>query len=230
MEDDPRLAAYRDLMRRRPDWFATAGDDGIGLVTDPDGIEAAKATLAEQYPSYGADATALGVLFDSPYYTVVRDAVRRPDGSLGGYVRVFNAPHRPEGVVILPVTHAREVVLTREFRHPVRGWRWQVPRGFCDEGETGEQAAARELEEELGTRPLSLTWLGEVEPDSGALGARPRFYLARIERFEASGLGDEAIAEARAYPPDALAALIREGGLLDGPTLSALSLWRALEA
>jgi len=221
-----RMKAYRALIDQRPDWFRTAADDGIKLVLDADEMELAKAALAEKYPQYGPDATALGMIFDSPYYVVVRDAVRQPNGNYGGYIRVFNAPDRPEGVVILP-TMGDDVVLTREFRHPVRGWRWQCPRGFGDPGETGEQAAGRELEEELGCKSISIEHLGDVEPDSGSLAARPRLYRAEIEKFEAAGLGDEAIAEAKKFSPSALKTLIAEGNLVDGPTLSALALWWA---
>lgn len=221
-----RMTAYRALIEQRPDWFKIAEDDGIHLVLDVEEIELAKAALAEKYPEFGDDATALGMIFDSPYYVVVRDAVRQPNGNYGGYIRVFNAPNRPEGVVILP-TIGEDVVLTREFRHPVRGWRWQCPRGFGDPGETGETAARRELEEELGCTALSIHALGDVEPDSGSLAARPQFYRAEIERFEAAGLGDEAIAEARRFAPDELKALITVGELSDGPTLSALALWWA---
>ena len=155
------LAAYRALIEKRPDWFCSAPDDGIEILLDDAEIAAAQEQLAKDHPEYGDHAAIIGVLFDSPSYTVIRDAVRRPDGSLGGYVRVFNAPDRPEGVVILP-TIGEDVVLTRELRHPVRGWRWQVPRGFCDPGETGEQAAARELQEELGAKPVSIHKLGEA--------------------------------------------------------------------
>lgn len=225
MTDDP-LAAYRALIAKRPDWFRTAPGDGIELLLDDAGIAAARAQLAKDHPEYGDHATIIGVIFDSPYYIVLRDAIRRPDGSLGGYIRVFNAPDRPEGVVILP-TIGEDIVLTREFRHPVRGWRWQCPRGFSDPGESGEQAAARELKEELGADPLAVHPLGEVEPDSGSLGSRPRFYRAEISTFEAAGLGDEAIAEARRFDPAGLRALIADGELLDGPTLSALALWWA---
>lgn len=221
-----RMTAYRALIEQRPDWFKTAEDDGIKLVLDPEEMALAKAALAEKYPEYGEDATALGMIFDSPYYVVVRDAVRQPNGNYGGYIRVFNAPNRPEGVIILP-TIGEDVVLTREFRHPVRSWRWQCPRGFGDPGESGETAARRELEEELGCDAVSVEFLGDVEPDNGSLGARPRFYRAEIESFEAAGLGDEAIAEAKRFSPTALRSLISEGNLCDGPTLSALALWWA---
>lgn len=222
-----RMKAYRTLMQQRPDWFKTAEDDGLGLVLDADEIERARTELAKAYPEYGGDGTILGVIFDSPYYTILRDAVRRPDGSYGGYIRVFNAPDRPEGVWILP-TIGEDVVLTREFRHPVRGWRWQIPRGFCDPGETGEEAARRELYEELNAQAVMIRALGTIEPDSGSLGARPRLYHAEIETFEASGLSDEAIAEARRFSPADLKTLIEKGDLVDGPAFAALGLWWAL--
>ena len=222
-----RMKAYRALMKQRPDWFASSDEDGLGLVLDEAEIERARASLAENYAQYGEDGTTLGVIFDSPYYTILRDVVKRPDGSYGGYIRVFNAPNRPEGVWILP-TIGEDIVLTREFRHPVRGWRWQIPRGFCDVGETGEQAARRELQEELNAQAMAIKELGTIEPDTGSLGARPRLYHVEIETFEASGLEDEAISEARRFSPTDLKALISQGDLVDGPALAALGLYWAL--
>lgn len=222
-----RMKAYRALMKLRPDWFERGADDGLELVLDEAELDEARAELARDYPEYGEDGIALGVLFDSPHYTVLRDAVRRPNGSYGGYVRVFNAPALPEGIWLMP-TLGEDLILTREFRHPVRGWRWQIPRGFCNAGESGEDAARRELREELNAEAVSIRLLGSIEPDPGVLGTRPRVFHAAIETFEAAGLEDEAISEARRFSTADLKAAVASGELVDGPTLSALGLWWAL--
>ena len=221
------LKAYRALMKRRPDWFTPSDDDGLRMVLDDAEIEHARAVLGKTYAEYGPHGTAIGVLYDSPYYTILRDVVQRPDGSYGGYIRVFNAPDRPEGVWILP-TIGDDIVLTLEYRHAVRGWRWLIPRGFCDPGETGEQAARRELKEELNAEATAIRALGVMEPDNGSLGSKPRLFHAEIETFGAGGLHDEAIADARRFTRDQLKTLVSEGNLIDGPTLGALGLYWAL--
>ncbi len=43
-----------------------------------------------------------------------------------------------------------EIVFVRQYRPPVRGYTIELPAGLIDEGETPEEAAARELKEEAG--------------------------------------------------------------------------------
>ena len=52
-----------------------------------------------------------------------------------------------------------DILLIRRKNHPCIG-QLALPGGFADEGETIEQTAARELEEETGIRDLSLTLVG----------------------------------------------------------------------
>ncbi len=57
-------------------------------------------------------------------------------------------PYRP-GVGILLFNEARQVFVGQRIDN--RAEAWQMPQGGIDDGETPEQAAMRELEEEVGT-------------------------------------------------------------------------------
>lgn len=48
------------------------------------------------------------------------------------------------------------IVLIYEFRHPIGCYIYSVPAGLIDEGESFEQAAKRELMEEIGAKVVSL--------------------------------------------------------------------------
>ncbi|MEM9874421.1 MAG: NUDIX domain-containing protein [Myxococcota bacterium] len=56
-----------------------------------------------------------------------------------------------------------EVLLVHPSGNYNRRAPWGIPKGLIDEGETSEQAARRETEEETGVRPAALLSLGTVD-------------------------------------------------------------------
>ena len=63
----------------------------------------------------------------------------------------------------LPVHEDGRVVLVRQYRYAVDSLVWELPAGRRDPGETPEEGARRELEEEVGLRagalePLLVFW------------------------------------------------------------------------
>jgi len=59
-------------------------------------------------------------------------------------------------VAVVPVKDGDRVVLLRQFRAPINDWIIEIPAGRVEPGESLEEAAARELEEETGYRPRRL--------------------------------------------------------------------------
>lgn len=92
---------------------------------------------------------------------------RSPDKTAAAGKYCYDYP-RPAVSVDLVVTRLmktgigkaqREVLLIRRAREPYAGC-WALPGGFLDQGETLEQAAARELREETGVVARKLVPLG----------------------------------------------------------------------
>lgn len=68
----------------------------------------------------------------------------------------------PDAVIIVPFHSAEnKIVITREYRIPLADYEYGFPAGLIDEGETIEQAARRELEEETG---LDVTRFTGISP------------------------------------------------------------------
>lgn len=203
------MDAYAELRAARPEQFANLSG-GIEILSAPEDVAKARASAGG----------AIGVVYEDEYVTVVRDAVRFPDGRLGAYVRVLEPSGEP-GVVCLPLL-GNGVVLVEHFRHATRTWHVEAPRGFGEAGVSGEDSVRREMREELGAEATDLVDLGFVHPDSGLLGGRVRLWAARIG---AVGTVDRGEGIRRWLPLSAGEAeeMVRDNGITDSFTIAALS-------
>ena len=60
-----------------------------------------------------------------------------------------------------------DVILSRQYRYPLRRWIYDLPGGAGRVGETPVAAAMREVEEELGIIPVDLTLLHTFSTNPG---------------------------------------------------------------
>jgi len=109
--------------------------------------------------------------------------------------------------------------------HRVRAQCWAAAFCAChrvEEGETPEQAAAREVEEETGWRPGPLRLLVASQPSNGSVNSV--HYLFRADGASHAGPPSERTEADRIewIPLAGIPRLIDEGAIVSGPTLIAL--------
>ena len=75
----------------------------------------------------------------------------------GGEIDEFHVIEAPDWASVLAVTEAGQVVFVDQYRHGASRVSRELPAGVIDAGETAEQAARRELEEETGF--VATTWM-----------------------------------------------------------------------
>jgi len=206
------LAGYRSLLRTKPEWFRNNPRGGITILTSDEEMEQACREAESFRMARGLSVTDLrvGLLARDPYMTIVRDAVRFPDGSMGLYNRVIET----SPVAVLPLLAGRPV-LVKIFRHGLREWSWEFPRGACDEGESAEAGARRELEEEIGGKTLEMISLGEFTPGGSSLSIRARLFAATIDRIGRRDVR-EGIEDVRAVDVATVEYKILSGEIIDG--------------
>lgn len=107
---------------------------------------------------------------------VIEDLVGTPDGDEFVYVYVKSAH---DVVATLAITTDEQVVLVREYRHPLHRVIYNLPSGSIPEGEVPSQSARRELAEEAGYLARRLTPLGKMVPFPGAVVGTIHLFLAR---------------------------------------------------
>ncbi len=128
--------------------------------------------------------------------------------------------------VILPLSAEGKILLIRQYRLPVREQLWELPAGRCDEGETEEQTARRELIEETGYRAGTMTRLVEFFPAPGFASERMIAFLAEeLTAGEANPEPYELI-ETRWTDPSDVLEMIRTNEIRDAKTIGAILYWR----
>ena len=131
---------------------------------------------------------------------------------------------RADGVVVVPIDEDNRILLVRQFRHGVRMWMRELPRGSRNDGETPEQGAARELKEEMGYEPTECWQLGRIASDSAQLRSMPFIVAARVKRAgDATPESTESIDATYAYTFSELARECASGTIVDSFTLCAVT-------
>jgi 8-oxo-dGTP pyrophosphatase MutT (NUDIX family) len=108
------------------------------------------------------------------------DDVIRPNGEPGQYATARMVP----GVAVLPLDAEGFVHLVKQFRYAVGKECIEVVAGAIDEGEEPEEAARRELREELGIEAVELRALGAVDAVTSQADSPSHIFLARELEFK----------------------------------------------
>ena len=206
---------YRKLMRSEPELFRNSGEQGeIRILTDDKEILQAERELRRE----------IGIVYEDEYIRLVRDAVVFPDMSKGAYIRIL--PRRPESAAaVLPVSGGK-ILLLRHFRHSLRKWMWEIPRGFGEHGLTPEENAEKELWEETGIKGIRLEYVGRICPDSGMSSDQVSVFWAEFPSdYRLRKLDErEAVSEYRLVSWKELREMAESGEMIDGFTMSAVAL------
>ncbi len=129
---------------------------------------------------------------------------------------------------VVPVTAGGEVVLLRQYRHPVGEWLCEVPAGAVDGEEDMEAAARRELAEDVGGIAKELCYVGHFFAASSVSNLRINVFLATGVQLEQSAHEVTELIETKVVPASEALAMVRRGEIKDGQSALALLLCKAL--
>lgn len=163
------------------------------------------------------------VVYTNPWMTVREDRVRRADGSTG----IYGVVAKPDFALVLP-RWAGGFWMVEQYRYPVGRRAWEFPQGSWGSGGAGTAAdlARAELAEETGLRADTLLHLGHLYAAYGFADQGFDVYLAHgltqgAPRREAT----ERDMVHRAVTDAEIASRLRGGGIVDAPSVAALTLY-----
>ncbi len=157
----------------------------------------------------------------NPWFKVRQDDVIRPDGKPATY----NVVECSKSVFIIPVeVKTGNILLVRLFRYTTQHEGWEVPAGGVEDGETALGAAMRELQEETGCTSTSWKSLGVFDSMNGMSDAIADVFEAKeLTHTGEHEKDEEGITEVRAFKPDEVIAMIKDGQIKDALSIAALA-------
>jgi ADP-ribose pyrophosphatase len=113
-------------------------------------------------------------LFDHPYAKVILDTLEYE----GKQFPYFYLTSPVDAVATVGLTDDGCIILTRQYRHPVRQVIYDLPAGHLEPGEDPITGARREFEEETGYFPHHIEKLGYYNQFPGVLRAATNLFFA----------------------------------------------------
>ena len=147
------------------------------------------------------------------------EEVRLPNGN----VITLELIRHPGASAVVPVDSDGNVILVRQYRHATGSWLLEVPAGKLDHpGESPEDCALREVEEETGYRAERLVPLGWIWTTPRFTNEKIWLYLALDLSATRSNLQADEVLTVESLPLAEAARRALSGEIVDGKSVCAL--------
>ena len=156
-------------------------------------------------------------LYNGKILSLRKDQVLLPDGNKA--VREV-VEHSGGSCIVCEMND--KILLVKQFRYPYGKELYELPAGKLNEGESPEQTAIRELEEEGGVIAERVEKMFEVYPTPAYTNEIIRIYRAINVRKSTQHLDDDEFLECCWFDKDTLREMIKKGEIKDAKTLIAL--------
>jgi ADP-ribose pyrophosphatase len=158
-------------------------------------------------------------VFSGRVFDVSVDTVREGDRT---YIR--EVVHHRGSAVVLPAFDDGSIALVRQYRHPTVRYLLELPAGGINDEERPDEAAARELEEEMGLVAGKLEKLSEFFVSPGFCEEKMWLYLATNLTETSQRLEDDELIEVVRLPIDRALQMVSDGEIEDAKTIIGLML------
>jgi ADP-ribose pyrophosphatase len=135
---------------------------------------------------------------------------------------VLEVVHHNGGAAAIPLFEDGTIALVRQWRYPMGRYSLEIAAGRIEPGDTPEQTAARELEEELGLRASNFRKLAEFNVAPGYCEERIYVYLATGLEQSVQNLDDDEEIESRRLPFAEALELVSRGDIDDAKSIVGL--------
>ncbi|TDW13941.1 hypothetical protein EDD63_1412 [Breznakia blatticola] len=170
----------------------------------------------------------IGVIYHSPFHTLVVDMVYDENGRPFAYERMLSLSN-PGSVAI--VEFENRLIILKQFRHSIRDYQYAFVRGFNESGLSNIDNLTKEVYEELGIciTQESILNLGLIYPDTGVTNNAANVFYCKTNTFPKKLEKHEGIIDFEILSISEFEKLIHSDVLVDGFTLAAYAKLKALK-
>lgn len=137
-----------------------------------------------------------------------------------GQVLERDVVKRPDAVGLVALTKDKEVILVRQYRHPIKSNLLEVPAGLLEDYEDPATCAIRELKEETGYATKKVEKLGEFYTSAGFTDEKLHLYFTdEVEEGEPERELDEEDIRVELIPLKDAIDMALNGQLKDAKTI-----------
>ncbi|MFH1683756.1 MAG: NUDIX hydrolase [Candidatus Margulisiibacteriota bacterium] len=144
-----------------------------------------------------------------------KDTVELPNGKKS----TREVVEHPGAIAVIAVTKDKELILVRQFRKPTEEILLEVPAGVPKKGESAEDCAKRELEEETGfhAKKVRKIWEGYASP--GYSDEIIQFVLAEDMTLMKQKTDEDEFIEVDLVDVEACVDMLKNGKIRDNKTM-----------
>ncbi|MCL2855411.1 MAG: NUDIX hydrolase [Defluviitaleaceae bacterium] len=157
-------------------------------------------------------------IYNGRVVRLVVEEIALPNGGKAQREVVYN----PDYAAVLPVDCDGNIWFVRQYRHSVRRQVLEIPAGIIDAGETPEQCALRELEEEIGKRVGKLNKICTYHGNIGICSGKGHLFLAEDLTDGKQNFDEDEFITVEKYSLEKARRMIADEEIVCGKTIMAI--------
>ncbi len=154
------------------------------------------------------------IALEGKFISVRRDEIDYPNG----IHKTWDIVVHPGAVAIVPLTEDGQLILVEQWRRAIGRITLEIPAGLLEKGEKPEAAAQRELQEEIGKKAGSLTYLGPYFSSPGVFTEKVHLFVGKNLENSALRGDDTDEIDIQIVPLQTALKFIEDGTISDAKT------------
>ena len=157
-------------------------------------------------------------IYSNRWLSLREDQVALPDGSTG----IYGVVTCGDCVGVLPFIDPETVLLIKQYRYVAKRVTWEMPTGGVHPGESIEEAAQRELGEEIGYWAGRLTWVSSYHTSKSVMDETGHLFIgADLAELKLDSDETEFI-EVQPFPFEKVVKMVLASEIFDSMTVIAV--------